>query len=542
MRGFWVKSRLISIACALVGLGLGACGSGSKSAPEGRKAWAFLSAQSRQIATRSVISSAAPAERSRGTAPSVAAAPERPSAPATPTKPLDAKKPGSDSPVVGASREAAFETTSPNFPPAPVAPRRPERSLQDFSGPVAAPALPAPAFSAPAAPVPAPTAAFQGSGGGAISRPTFGGGSGSSASSGSGSSFGASTPSAPSAPRAPAAPSAPAPAAAPAAPASAPTLVAAAPSGGSGSVPAPAPAAPVPPAPAKAPTADGAAKAPEPPSGGEAQGAPQGEAKSKTPAGEGASGEPPSAPKSDGAGSTYGEGQLQSSSQAVVYAANTSGGLLGSQPPTYTMESGTLMPSLFLAFEDDNEDLKKWTYTKDAGQEFFPAGAVVRETFFSKEEGGLCAPDPKGCEGRVLRWFDLGPLPVAYKESGPYLYDLRMGRLKPENNPKKATYVDVGIGAGNQIKMPQIPAKTGHVIYVLLIPEGAPIAVAPVEMNLEDPGEYEQFLKVAMNKEYRFARGIWVRPPMGYLDPYQPIDLIRLNEPAKLRVLPGGSK
>jgi len=226
----------------------------------------------------------------------------------------------------------------------------------------------------------------------------------------------------------------------------------------------------------------------------------------------------------------------------VVYAANTSGGLLGSQPPTYTMESGTLMPSLFLAFEDDNEDLKKWTYTKDAGQEFFPAGAVVRETFFSKEEGGLCAPDPKGCEGRVLRWFDLGPLPVAYKESGPYLYDLRMGRLKAGNAPKKVSYVDVGIGAGNQIKMPQIPAKTGHVIFVLLIPEGAPIAIAPVEMNLEDPGEYEQFQKVAMNNEYRFTRGIWVRPPMGYLDPYQPIDLIRLGEPAKVRVLQGGSK
>lgn len=306
--------------------------------------------------------------------------------------------------------------------------------------------------------------------------------------------------------------------------------------------PASAPVAPVPPAPAKAPTADGAAKAPEPPSGVEAQSVPQGEAKSKAPGGEGASGEPPSAPKSDGAGSTYGEGQVQSSSQAVVYAANTSGGLLGSQPPTYTMGEGYLMPNLYLAFEDDNEDLKKWTYTKDVGQEFFPAGGVVRETFFSKEEGGLCAPDPKGCEGRVLRWFDLGPLPAAYKESGPYLYDLRMGRLKPENNPKKATYVDVGIGAGNQIKMPQMPAKTGHVIYVLLIPEGAPIAIAPVEMNLEDPGEYEQFQKVAMNKEYRFARGIWVRPPMGYLDPYQPIDLIRLSEPAKVRVLQGGSK
>lgn len=534
MRGFWVKSRLISIVCAFVGLGLGACGSGSKSAPEGRKVWAFLSAQSRQVATRGVILAAASSEVSRPVAPKTAAAPGSAPVSATPAKSLETKKTVSESPVAGASREAAFEVPAPNFPVAPVAPPRSGRSLQDFSGTAATPALPAPDFSAPLAP--APTVAFQGPGGGVIARPTLGGASTSTASGGSSPGVGASNRAAPSAPSFAAAPAAPAPAAAPAASVSSPSIAASAPISGS----APPATAPVPPTSAKAPAADGSAKSPESPPAGEAQGAPQPEAKSKTQDGEVA--EAPSQPKSDGGTPMDSEVQLQSSSQAVVYAANTSGGLLGSQPPTYTMDTGYLMPSLFLAFGDDNEDLKNGIYTKDLGQEFFPGVATVQEGFFSKDQGLVCAPDPKGCEGRALRWFDLGPLPQTFKESGPYLYKLHTGRLKPEELSKKVAYVDVGIGAGNQIKMPQIAAKTGHVYYVVLIPEGDPIAIAPMELNLEDPGEYEQFEKFAMNKDYRFVRGIWVKTAVELLKPFAPGAGSVLSAPVKLRVLPTDAK
>ncbi len=440
--------------------------------------------------------------------------------------------------MVGASREAAFEPAAPNFIEAPVAPRRPDKALQDFSGTVAAPSLPSPAFSAPSAPAPAPTVAFQGPGGGVIARPTLGGASTSTASGGSSPGVGASNRTAPSAPSFAAAPAAPAPAAAPAASPSSPSIAASTPAGGSGSVSAP--NVPAPAAPAKGPTSEGSAKSPESPPGGEAQGAPQPEAKSKTQDGEAA--EAPSQPKSDGATPMDSEVQLQSSSQAVVYAANTSGGLLGSQPPTYTMETGYLMPSLFLAFGDDNEDLKNGIYTKDLGQEFFPGVATVQEGFFNKDQGLVCAPDPKGCEGRVLRWFDLGPLPQPFKESGPYLYKLHTGRLKPEELSKKVAYVDVGIGAGNQIKMPQIAAKTGHVYYVVLVPDGEPIAIAPMELNLEDPGEYEQFEKFAMNKDYRFVRGIWVKTAVELLKPFAPGAGSLLSAPVKLRVLPTDAK
>lgn len=215
---------------------------------------------------------------------------------------------------------------------------------------------------------------------------------------------------------------------------------------------------------------------------------------------------------------------------------------MGSQPVTYTMEQGTLMPSLVLLFAESTENLKSWIYTKELGQEFFPTTATVQETFFSKDQGLTCAPDPKGCEGRVLRWFDMGTLPSAYKGPEAYLYRVNTGVLKPEEWPKKVSYVDVGIGVGNQIKVPQIAAKDGHVYYVVLVPEGAPLAIGPVELNLEDAGEREQFQKTAMNKEYRFVRGIWVKSPLGNIYQTLPAAREELLTPVKIRATTGDSK
>ncbi|MCE9626229.1 MAG: hypothetical protein K8R69_12400 [Deltaproteobacteria bacterium] len=210
---------------------------------------------------------------------------------------------------------------------------------------------------------------------------------------------------------------------------------------------------------------------------------------------------------------------MQTSTQMMV--AKSDSGILGSQPDVYNMDNDMVVPELPLLFNDGNEDTLNWIYNKDDGQENFPSTATVHEGVFNQDHP-LCAPDPKGCEGRFLRWFDLGPLPEAFTDIRTYIAKLHKGKLKRIYINSKVSYVDVAIGAGNQVKIPTLPAKGGHIYCLLLVPEGEPIAIANIEMNLDDLTAYAQFEKMTMSPDWHFARGILVKEPKSSVLQYRP--------------------
>lgn len=205
------------------------------------------------------------------------------------------------------------------------------------------------------------------------------------------------------------------------------------------------------------------------------------------------------------------------------------------------MDNELLLPALNMIFGDDNENLKAWSYTKDLGQEFFPDTAAIKDGFGSMEGAGICSPAPKLCEGRVLRWFDLGTLPDYFEGASAFLAKLNHRTLKAAYMPKKVTYLDIAIGSGNQVQLPQIPAVTGHVYYIVLIPEGEPIAILPVEMNLEDAAQLEKFQRFAASKEFLFVRGILVKASDGLLQ-IVPIGEGRMSNPERAKASGGDSK
>ncbi|MFO1463828.1 MAG: hypothetical protein U1F66_08610 [bacterium] len=231
------------------------------------------------------------------------------------------------------------------------------------------------------------------------------------------------------------------------------------------------------------------------------------------------------------------EGTLQTSTYAMVAAS--SNGTLGSSPDQYTMGLYNLIPMMQLEFGDDNENLKEWIYAPDPGQENFPLSPSLQEGLMGKTEGPVCAPDPKGCEGRILRWFDLGPLPKGWKDIKSYLAKLYYETPGKEMFNPKIRYWDTVIGAKNQIKLPNIPIVNGHVYYVILLAEDSPIALGPMELSMDNPQQFEQALKWVGKPNY-FVRGIHIKDPLARA--VVPVSEGQAAPTVQLKALPEGTR
>jgi len=208
------------------------------------------------------------------------------------------------------------------------------------------------------------------------------------------------------------------------------------------------------------------------------------------------------------------------------------------------MDDEILMPVMILKFGDDNENLMKWIYNLDPGQETFPTNPTLHEGFAAKEDGveKLCVSEPKGCEGRVLRWFDMGPLPKPFKQAQGYLARLYNGHIEKEEINAKVVYWDTVIGPKNQIRLPSIPAIPHHVYYAIVMVEGTSAASQMVELNMADPDQYDQLLKM-VGKPSLFVRGILVRALLDDAFPILPEGELPHVAPAiRLKTSPGGGE
>jgi len=202
-------------------------------------------------------------------------------------------------------------------------------------------------------------------------------------------------------------------------------------------------------------------------------------------------------------------GLVTTNQQLLIASAS---GIVGSQPPTEILGEDLLIPEFLFTFTGDDK-LQDWEYIKDAGQELFPSQAKMDEVSFQDGPHTTICPGIAKCEGRVLRWFDLGPMPGNFTDAAPYLAHLRAGHLSQKDVNSQVAFQDFVVGSGNVVTLAKLPAVTSHVYFLLLAPEGTSASTGTITMNAQS-GDWDKFQGMVTSKDYHVVRGFTVKSPL----------------------------